>query len=244
VEADDVVRQQPPVDPLAHPPREDPPAVRLRPGDVHEVVEEGVRARLADPRRARVQVVVVKHDQRLGVVLDGVEHGRGDVRVHRLVPVFERVRLLLADVRRVGEVPQVVLDEPQDRVRDHVVEAVVGHRIALHEQDVVAHPVELLGRRPPRRLPAHLHVLLGHRRGDPQRAPMRDEPAQGGYEPAPAAPHGPLARGRAMELGRAPVRDDHQAPIRAHLPALRAVRRALTAPGPRTARASRGAGEG
>ncbi len=48
---------------------------------------------------------------------------------------------MAADVRGVGQIPQVVLDEPQHRVREHVVEAVVRLRVARHQ----AH-LELLAR--------------------------------------------------------------------------------------------------
>ena len=44
---------------------------------------------------------------------------------------------MAADVRRVGQVPQVVLDEPQHRVGEDVVEAVVGVGVGLDEAHVV-----------------------------------------------------------------------------------------------------------
>ena len=50
VEADDVVGEQAVEDLLAPVPRQDPPGVGVRPGDVDEVVEEGVRA--APPGRS------------------------------------------------------------------------------------------------------------------------------------------------------------------------------------------------
>ena len=66
-----------------------------------------------------------QHDRAI-LPLDCPEDGVGDVVVHHLVALLPRVHLVLADVGSVREVPEVVLDEPQNRVRDHVVEAVVG----------------------------------------------------------------------------------------------------------------------
>ena len=54
----------------------------------------------------------------------------GEVLVDDVVAVLERLDLVAADVRRVGEVPEVVLDEPQHRVGEDVVEAVVGLGVA------------------------------------------------------------------------------------------------------------------
>ncbi len=65
VEADDVVRQQAREDLLADPRGQHPPRVRLRPGDVDEVVQEHVRARAAHEVGQRVEVVVVHHHHRL-----------------------------------------------------------------------------------------------------------------------------------------------------------------------------------
>ncbi len=209
MEADDVVGQHPLEEGLADPPRQHPPAVRLRPGDVDEVVEEDVRALLADHPRGGVEVVVVEHHQRPLLALDLAEHGGGDVAVDRLVAEVPGVELLLADVRRVGEVPEVVLDEPEDRVGDHVVEAVVGLGVAADQQHPVVDPVEReLGR--PAALFGDGDVLVGHRRGDPERVAVGDQARERRNQAAAAAPHGALPVLVALELGRPPVRDDDQ----------------------------------
>ena len=195
VEADDVVGEHAAEDRLADPARQDPPAVRLRPGDVDEVVEEGVGPLGADHPRRRVEVVVVEHHQRPLALGDLAEHGVGDVAVDRLVAVVPGVELLLADVRGVGEVPEVVLDEPEDRVGDHVVEAVVGVGVAADQQHPVVDPVDReLGR-----AAAFLgdgDVLVGHRRGDPERVAVGDEPGERGDQAAAAARTAPLRRPR------------------------------------------------
>ena len=130
VEADDVVGQHALVDLVADALGQHAPGVGLRPRDVDEVVQEDVGARLADDRRQRVEVVVVDHDDRLVLALDLLDDGSREVLVDDLVAVVEGVDLVLAHVGRVGEIPQVVLDEPQHRVGDDVVEAVVGLGVA------------------------------------------------------------------------------------------------------------------
>ena len=209
VEADDVVGEHAAEDRLADPTRQDPPAVGLRPGDVDEVVQEGVGPLGADHPRGGVEVVVVEHHQRPLATLDLAEDGLGDVAVDGLVAVVPGVQLLLADVGSVGEVPEVVLDEPEDRVGDHVVEAVVGLGVAADQQHPVVDPVDreldwpaaLLGDR---------DVLVGHRRGDPERLAVRDEAGKRRDQAAAAAPHGALAGLVALELRRPAVGDDDQ----------------------------------
>jgi hypothetical protein len=113
-------------------------------------------------------VVVVQHDHRVLLTLDRPDHAVGHVVVHDLVALLPRVHLGLPDVRRVGEVPEVVLDEPQDRVRDHVVEAVIRRRVRGDHLHVVVDPVDLDLNRPLALVRDH-DVLLRHRRGDPER---------------------------------------------------------------------------
>jgi hypothetical protein len=70
----------------------------------------------------------VDHDDRLVLALDLLEHRLGEVLVDDVVAELERLDLVPADVRRVALVPEVVLDEPEHRVGEDVVEAVVGLR--------------------------------------------------------------------------------------------------------------------
>ena len=66
------------------------------------------------------------HHDRLVDALELLHDRPREVLVDDVVAELERLDLLAADVRRVGQVPQVVLDEPQHRVGEHVVEAVIG----------------------------------------------------------------------------------------------------------------------
>ena len=188
VEPDDVVGQQPAVDLVADAGGQHAPGVRLRPRDVHEVVQERVGPRLADHRRQRVELVVVDHHDRLVEAVDLLEHRVGEVPVDDVVAELERLDLVPADVRRVALVPQVVLDEPEHRVGEDVVEAVVGLGVGGDE----AHAeLAAVGRLDLERLAAVLlgdaHVLVGHRRRDPDRVAVRGQADQGRGQPAGAA---------------------------------------------------------
>ena len=151
-------------------------------------MQEDVGLLAPDDLRQRVEVVVVDHHDRVLLVGDLLQHGAGEVLVDGLVAVLERLDLVAADVRRVALVPEVVLDEPEHRVGDDVVEAVVGLVVGLDE----AHAERpALGRldleRPPAVLARDLDVALGHRGGDPDRVAVRREARQRGHEPAGAA---------------------------------------------------------
>ena len=190
VETDDVVRQQPRVDLFADPRRQHTPRVGLRPRDVDEVVQEHVRTCAAHQVREGVQVVVVDHHDRLLGALELLDDGAREILVDDVVAELERLDLLAADVRRVGQVPQVVLDEPQHRVGEHVVEAVVGVRVADHQPHLILAAGGGAHREgAPGVLARDLHVVLAHRRGDPDRFAVGGEARQRRHQSAGAALH-------------------------------------------------------
>ena len=192
MEPDDVVGEQAVVDLRADAARQHPPGVGLRPRDVDEVVQEGVGALAPHQGRQRVQVVVVDHHHGLVAVRDLVQHRPRQVLVDRVVAELERLDLVAADVRRVRQIPEVVLDEPQHRVREDVVEAVVGLRVGGHELDPVLAPVrggDL--ERPPVVLGRDGHVLVGQRRRHPDRVAVRRQAGQRRDQAAPAPLHLP-----------------------------------------------------
>ena len=227
VEADDVVGQQAGEDLVADPLGQDAPGVGLRPRDVDEVVQEGVGPRAADERRQGVEVVVVDHHHRVLGPLDLLDHRQRQVLVDDVVAVLEGLDLVAADVGRVREVPQVVLDEPQHRVREDVVEPVVGDLVADHEADLV-----LAARRRPHdeRAPVLLlrlgRVALGQRAGDPDRVAVGGQAGEGGHEAAGAA----LDRAVVLEGHRAPVGDEDQRAGRTHARHPIGARRAAARP--------------
>ena len=152
VEADDVVREQPVVDRVPDRLGKHAPDVRLRPRDVHEVGERGIGPRLAHEPRREVEVIVVEDDRRVGLRVQLGKGGLGKGAVHRHVAVLPRMVEAWIDVRRVGERPQVVLEEPERGVRDDVVEPVVSGRVVGDEPQPVRRAVAgNFARRPRRR---------------------------------------------------------------------------------------------
>jgi hypothetical protein len=207
VEADDVVGQEAVVDLGADVARQHPPGVGLRPWDVDEVVQERIAPLAPHQRRQRVEVVVVDHHDRLVTVGDLVQHRPRQVLVDDVVAELERLDLVAPDVRRVGQVPQVVLDEPQHRVREHVVEAVVGVRLGGDELDPVLRPVRRLDReRPAVVARGHLGVLVGQRRRHPDRVAMGGQAGQRRDQPASAT----LDLSVGLERDRPSVRDEDE----------------------------------
>ena len=214
MEPDDVVGEDALVDLSANLRGQHAPRIRLAPGDVDEVMQERVRALAADHPRQRVEVVVVDHHDRLLDLRDLLERRRREVLVDDVVAEFERLGLVAADVRRVGQVPQVVLDEPQHRVGNDVVEAVVRGGVGGDQLDHVL-TVALRGldrERATTGLLGRLDVLVGHRRGDPGHGSVRGEAHQGGHEAARAALDLPAF----LEGHRPPVGDQDEGRVVCH----------------------------
>ena len=199
------------VDVLAHVGREYAPGVRLGPRDVDEVVEEQVRALLADELGRDVEVVVVEHHHRVVVALDLLEHRPREVLVDRAVALLVGHDLVAPDVGRVREVPEVMLDEPQHRVRHHVVEAVVRLRVARHELHPVVVAVQVDLERSAAVLFGDLGVLIRHCRGHPDGVAVMDEPLQRGHETAAATRRLSILEGR-----RAAVRYENERGLSGH----------------------------
>jgi len=148
VEPDHVVREQPFVDGYAQLLRQRVPVVRLRPRDVHEVGGDHLRSSCADDARREVQVVVVEEDGRLRLPLELLERRCREPLVDghvALPPCLVQRRI---EVGTATEPPEVVVQEHERRVRDRVVEAVVGHRVMGDEPQPVrrALPRSLLER--------------------------------------------------------------------------------------------------
>ncbi len=139
MERDDIVAEQPVEQALADVGWQHPPRVGSWPRDVHEVGENHVGAALPDQVGHQVEVVVVQHHNRTtAALLDFVNDRIGERFVDAYVAVLERVTLQLPDVRRVAQVVQPVLDEPQQGVGDHGVEVLVGNGIDLDQTDLKA----------------------------------------------------------------------------------------------------------
>ena len=159
----------------------------------------------------------MEEDGRVGLAVELGERRVREGPVDGDVALVPGVVEALVDVRRVGEPPEVVLEKPERRVRDDVVEPVVGRRVVRDEPQPVRRAVarDLFDR-----LSAGLGdddaVLVGHRARDPRHVVVRDEAAQRSDEPAAAAPGHALAVFVARERGGAAVRDDDQPSALSH----------------------------
>ena len=191
MERDHVVRQQPVVDRAAHLVRQHVPVVGLRPRDVDEVGEQRVGHSFPHDPRREVEVVIVEEDRRLGLGLELLGDRLREAFVDAHVAVRPGVLERDVDRGRVGQLPEVVLQEPEHRVRDDVVEPVVG-RLVVRDQAQPHRGVAaeaLLDHA----LSCHGAVFVAHRARDPGHVVVRDEPAQRRDEPAAAAPGHALA---------------------------------------------------
>ena len=171
------------------------------------MVQEDVRARAADEVRERVEVVVVDHHDRFAGPLELLDDGAREVLVDDVVAELERLDLLAPNVRRVREIPEVVLDEPEHRVGEDVVEAVVCVGVADDQAHLVlAAPGRAHRERTASVAAGDLGVVLVHRRGDPDRFPVGGQPGQRRHQPSGAALH--LSAG--LERHRATVAHQHE----------------------------------
>jgi hypothetical protein len=217
VEADHVVREHALVNRAPDRVGEDVPVVRLRPGNVDEVRKERLGRPLADGPRRQVEVVVVEEDGRFRLQLELLEHGLGERFVHAHVALVPGVLERDVERRRVRQLPEVVLQEPQHRVRDDVVEPVVGGLLVRDEPEAEGRTVSrgLLHCRTVG-LCDQRAILARHRARDPGDVVVGDEAPERGDEPAAPAPRYPVAAFVTPERDRPAIGDDDQLPPGAH----------------------------
>src|ERR671931_265832 len=98
-------------------------------------IEQRIGNALADEARHEVEVIVVHEDRRLSVCLELLGDRVGEALVHARVALLPGVLQRDVDRRRVGQLPEVVLEEPEDGVRDDVVEPVVGGLVVGDEAE-------------------------------------------------------------------------------------------------------------
>ena len=97
---------------------------RRRPGNVGEVADDGARP-APDEGRRQVQVVVVHHDARLRVVAGLGQRGARKCLVDGDVAVVPGAQRGGVDHRPAGQLPHLVLQEPERRVGDDPVGGLV-----------------------------------------------------------------------------------------------------------------------
>ena len=183
---------------------------------MHEVREQSVGHALAYERRCDVEVVVVEEDGGVGLSLELGDYRVSEAPVDGDIALAPRMVEAVVDVRRGGETPEVVLDEPEHGVRDHVVVPVVRRRIVGDEAEPVGRTAagDLLDRLVVR-LFGHRPVFVGHRAGDPGDLVVLHEAPERGHEAAASAPGDPLAAlAPVVHHGPSVGDDDELAPVR------------------------------
>ena len=117
LEADDIAAEQAEKDRVAHLARQHFPVLRRWPGDMHEVLDDRAVQLLADQFGHEVELIVVNHHERAaGQASRHIDHLARDLFVDLDVSVLPGPVNAAVDDGLMGQVPQVVLDEPQDRV--------------------------------------------------------------------------------------------------------------------------------
>jgi hypothetical protein len=101
---------------------------------MHELLQACIWLPLAHHSRAQIEVIVLQHDQRLAA---GCLGGGDDLIREQLVDdhiaVSPGVPDVLRDVRGSRRIPQIMLEEPEQRIADDVVILVVCLRLGRHE---------------------------------------------------------------------------------------------------------------
>ena len=195
VKADDVVREQPLVHRDPQLGRQRVPVVRLGPRDVEEVRRHDLGSRLPHETRCEIQVIVVKENRRLWLAVELLERRRGQRLVHRHVPVAPGFVELRPEVGRGAKTPEVVMHEPESRVRQHVVKAVICSGIVRHEPQPVGGTVRRLLDERSVLLGCHGPVLVGHRARHPRHVVMSEQASQRSDDAASSSPRHALALG-------------------------------------------------
>jgi hypothetical protein len=176
-------------------------------------------------------VVVVEEDGSVRLRLELGDHGVGETRVDGDVPLLPGEMQPAIEIRRVRQVPQVVLQEPQRRVRDDVVEPVVRRLLVHDEAQAVRRPIA--GRLLDRVAAALLGdgtILLAHRGCDPGDVVQGDEAPQRSHQTAPTAARDSLAALVPSERDGRAIGNDDQFPAVAHARTLPQALRVAVAP--------------
>jgi hypothetical protein len=212
VKADDVVREQPLVHGDPHLRRERVPVIRLGPRDVDEMRRHDLGLRLPHQTRGEIEVVVVEENGRVGLAFEFFERRCGQAFVHWHVALAPGRMQLRPEVRRGPQPPEVVLQEPESRVRQQVVKAVVCSRIVCDEPQPIRGSVRRLLDGRAVLLRRYRPVLLGHRARDPRHVVMGEQASQRGDDAAAAPPCHATSLGVTRVRNRRAVEDDEELP--------------------------------
>jgi hypothetical protein len=164
-------------------------------------------------------VVVVEEHRRFGLRVQLGDNGVGEAGVDGDVPLVPGEMESPIEVGSTSEIPQVMLEKPERRVGDDVVEPVVRGLVMSNETQAIRRPV--MGRyldRPVLSLGGDGPVLVAHGARHPGDVVERHEASQRRHQPSPAASRYPFAVFVQVESNRSTVRDDDQLPAGGHGP--------------------------
>ena len=206
LEAHDVGTQQPPQQLFPDRLGEDSELVRSGEGDVGEMGDRCVGPAAPKDRRHQRQVVVLdQEDGRRTRRRPLFVEGSGELLVHRAIG--RPIQSQSFKGGATGEVPQVVVEEPQHTVGDPVVEAPVLLWVEGQHPEAIALAVGVDVDRSSR----VAVIRVGHRRGDPQAAGGLERCSDRGDQPALASPGNELPPFVFGERDGPPVRRDDDA---------------------------------
>ena len=188
LQTDDVGGEQAVHDFVPHVLRQHLPVLRGRPGNVHVVLEHGVGELAPDEARHEVEVVIMREDEgTLATSARLADHLVGKHLVDEPVALVPGAVGAVIEHGRLGQVPEVVLHEPEQGVGDGVVVEVVGKLRRIHPADLEAGAVDRLQQH---RLAALAEVQLAleavPHAGDPDGAGRLGQSGETGHQPAAA----------------------------------------------------------
>jgi hypothetical protein len=158
----------------------------------------------------------VEEDGRVRIALELLDHRLGECTVDRYVSLEPRVVDAVVDARSRGEVPEMVLEKPQHRVGDDVVEPVVRLLVVRDHSQAVGRAVTRgLLERFLVVVQCDNAILVGHSTCDPRDVVMQNEAAQSGDEPSATSARDALAAAPVERHGAA-VGNDDQIPAGGH----------------------------
>jgi hypothetical protein len=172
-----------------------------------EVRDPRVRGELAERRRDQRQVVVLdQHGGGCAARLLGERVGEAGVDGGVVAPCLAPVRHERGLAR---EIPQVVMEEPQQAIADVVVEVVVGALVEREQSQEVLRVLERHLEASVRALLRPFAVALAHGGGDPQACGVLNRGGECRHEPAAASAGDELSLHLAERDRTAVGRDEH-----------------------------------
>ena len=189
LQADDVGREHAVHDLVPHVLGQHFPVLGRRPRYVHVVLQDSVGQLATHQARDQVKVVVMReHEGALTTAAGLANNLVGKHLVDRAVALIPGAMGAVIQHRCLGQVPEVVLHEPEQRVGDGVVVEVVGELRRIDPADLETRAIDRLHQH---RLTALSQVELALEAvphgGHPYRTRCQGQPRQTGHQAAPTA---------------------------------------------------------